>query len=203
MKMKVCKKCLLDKELNEFNKRLGTKDGLAYECRECSKKRGKEYYNTNQKKIKNYQKEYYQNNNDYVLNRIKNYREKNFDKINESEKKRRKIRKTYLNEYNKKRREVDVLFRLITNLRSRTYKFLKNKSKPTKDIIGINLDELKKYLESKFYGDICWENYGLWHIDHIVPLSTAKNEDELIKLCHYTNLQPLYAKENIIKSNKI
>jgi hypothetical protein len=201
--MKICKKCLLTKDLNEFNKRFGTKDGLGYECRECSKQRGKEYYDNNQKKIKEYQKDYYQNNSNYVLSRTKNYREQNIDKINEYEKNRRKNRKIYLNEYVKNRRQVDILFRLISNLRNRTHKFLKNKSQPTKNIIGIELDELKKYLESKFYGDMCWENYGLWHIDHIVPLSTAKNEDELIKLCYYTNLQPLYARENIIKSNKI
>ena len=65
--MKICKKCSLTKNLNEFNKRVGSKDGFAYECRECSKKRGKEYYNKNEKKIKLYQKEYYQNNCEYIF----------------------------------------------------------------------------------------------------------------------------------------
>jgi hypothetical protein len=80
---------------------------------------------------------------------------------------------------------------------------LKNKSKSTKEIIGIELDELKIYLETLFVDGMTWDNYGSWHIDHIIPLSSAKNEEELIKLCHYTNLQPLYAIDNIIKSNKI
>jgi hypothetical protein len=51
-----------------------------------------------------------------------------------------------------------------------------------------------------------WENHGVhgWHIDHIIPLSSAKDDIELLKkLCHYTNLQPLWAEENRIKSNKI
>ena len=48
-----------------------------------------------------------------------------------------------------------------------------------------------------------WDNYGKWHIDHIIPLSSAKTEQDILKLCHYTNLQPLWAKGNIIKSNKI
>ena len=48
-----------------------------------------------------------------------------------------------------------------------------------------------------------WENRNLWHVDHIIPLSSAKTEEELVKLCHYTNLQPLWAEDNLKKSNKI
>lgn len=48
-----------------------------------------------------------------------------------------------------------------------------------------------------------WENRNEWHIDHITPLSSAKTEEELYKLCHYTNLQPLWAEENLKKGNKI
>jgi hypothetical protein len=50
---------------------------------------------------------------------------------------------------------------------------------------------------------MCWENRNEWHIDHIVPLSSAKTEDEVYGLCHYTNLQPLWAKDNLQKSNKL
>ena len=201
--MKECRKCLNIKPFDFFNKRSNTKDGLAYECRECSKKRGKKYYINNEEKIKKYQKEYYINNENFIKNRTKKYRELNIDKIKLYENIRREGRKEYLNNYFKQRREIDILFRLSSNLRNRTRKFLKNKSKPSKDIIGIEVDELKKYIESKFITGMTWDNYGDWHIDHIVPLSSAKNEDELIMLCHYTNLQPLYAKDNIIKSNKL
>ena len=81
----------------------------------------------------------------------------------------------------------------------------KNKSKSTEIIIGISFDELKIYLESKFIEGMTWSNYGFngWHIDHIIPLSSAENEEEIYKLCHYTNLQPLWAEENLKKGKKI
>jgi hypothetical protein len=73
----------------------------------------------------------------------------------------------------------------------------------TEDIVGINYNEFKNYLESKFIDGMNWDNRGEWHIDHIIPLSSAKSEEELRKLCHYTNLQPLWEKDNLKKSNNI
>ena len=72
-------------------------------------------------------------------------------------------------------------------------------------IIGCIPEYLKEHIENQFTDGMCWENYGLygWHIDHIIPLSSANTEDEIYKLCHYTNLQPLWAEENMKKSNKL
>lgn len=69
--------------------------------------------------------------------------------------------------------------------------------------IGCSQEELKKHLEIQFKEGMTWENYGQWHIDHIIPLSVAKTPEEMHKLCHFTNLQPLWAQDNINKSNKI
>jgi hypothetical protein len=73
----------------------------------------------------------------------------------------------------------------------------------TEEIVGISFNEFKLYMESKFVDGMNWENRSEWHIDHIVPLSTAKSEQELIALSHYTNLQPLWAMENLKKGDKI
>ena len=89
--------------------------------------------------------------------------------------------------------------------RSKINKILGSKREKTFDLIGCSPLKLKEHLEEQFTEGMCWENHGLfgWHIDHIIPLSSAKNDDELKKLCHYTNLQPLWALDNILKRDKL
>lgn len=72
-------------------------------------------------------------------------------------------------------------------------------------LVGCNIEEFKKYLESMFVDGMDWGNYGLWHIDHIIPCISfdLSNEQEQRKCFHYTNMQPLWAKDNLIKSSKI
>lgn len=77
-----------------------------------------------------------------------------------------------------------------------------NKSTRTKEMIGLDLAGFKSHIESKFQEGMTWENYGQWHVDHIKPISLARNEQDIVELNHYTNLQPLWASENIKKSNK-
>jgi hypothetical protein len=71
------------------------------------------------------------------------------------------------------------------------------------DIVGCSPEFLKKHLENQFVSGMSWDNRSEWHIDHIIPLSSAKTKDELYKLSHYTNLQPLRSEDNLRKSNKI
>lgn len=102
------------------------------------------------------------------------------------------------------RRNTDLLFRLKVNIRSRINAFIKNNptlNRPSKikEYLGCSKEELKVHLENQFKGGMSWDNYGEWHIDHIIPLSYAKTDEELYKLCHYTNLQPLWARDNISK----
>lgn len=67
------------------------------------------------------------------------------------------------------------------------------------DLVGCSLDDLRKHLEAQFTIGMTWDNYGDWHVDHVVPLCSADTEEKLYELCHYTNLQPLWAADNISK----
>ena len=126
-----------------------------------------------------------------------------------------KLRKKQ-NEYAKKRKLNDDVFRLKIIIRNNIYQSLFRKSltknKKTEDIIGCSYDDFKLYIESKFEPWMNWDNYGLydgelftgWDLDHIVPISSATTEEEVISLNHYTNFQPLCSKINRdIKRNKI
>lgn len=73
----------------------------------------------------------------------------------------------------------------------------------TESIVGISYNEFKIYMESKFVDGMSWDNKNEWHIDHIIPLSSGKSEDELIALSHYTNLQPLWAMDNLKKGARV
>ena len=108
----------------------------------------------------------------------------------------------------KRRWENDEVFAMKVRLRNlirnsfRKQGYSKFELK-TENIIGMNYNDFKEYMESMFLEGMNWENRGEWHIDHIIPLSSAKSKEELVKLCHYTNLQPLWGEDNIKKGDKI
>jgi hypothetical protein len=70
-------------------------------------------------------------------------------------------------------------------------------------MLGCDLHTAKAHLEKQFTDGMTWANHGEWHIDHIIPCASAKTEEELIKLFHYENLQPLWAIDNLKKGAKI
>ena len=110
-------------------------------------------------------------------------------------------------EYMREKRKTDVLFALKSTLRCRISRAFRD-SKMVRPsglgrLLGATLEEAKAHIEAQFQPGMSWENRGSWHIDHIIPLASAKTEDELIALCHYTNLQPLWAKDNISKGAKM
>ena len=101
---------------------------------------------------------------------------------------------------------LNVQHRISKNLRTRIWEVLKRnvKSGSTIDLMGCKPSDLMRHLETKFQIGMIWENYGSWHIDHIIPCSyfDLTNPEEQAKCFHYTNLQPLWAKENLSKGNK-
>jgi hypothetical protein len=120
--------------------------------------------------------------------------------------------KKHRNKVNKRKYKNDPLYSLKIKTRTMIYDALSNKTKRTEDILGCSFEDFKLYLESKFESWMNWGNRGLyngylnygWDIDHIIPLSSVKTEEEIIKLNHYTNLQPLCSKINRdIKRNKL
>lgn len=118
-----------------------------------------------------------------------------------------------INLYEKNRKKIDVQYKLKKILRSRITNAIKNKNGKkiykTKELLGCSSMYVQDYLESLFQPGMSWDNHGLgddkWHIDHIVPLDAfdLTNPEEQKKACHYTNLQPLWQKDNLRKSNKI
>lgn len=111
------------------------------------------------------------------------------------------------NKYQNKRRKIDNNFKLKCYLRNRINAAIKgkNKSLKTLELLGCSVDELWNYLESKFQPGMTRENYGKWHIDHIKPCARFDFNDpkQQLECFHYTNLQPLWAIDNIKKSDNI
>lgn len=111
--------------------------------------------------------------------------------------------------YNRKRLLSDPAFRLLAATRSRIRGIIKyrNPWPNTLDIIGCDKSQFLSHMESRFTHGMSWDNYGLsgWHIDHIVPCSSfdLSNREELLKCFHYTNLQPLWAKDNLMKADSV
>jgi hypothetical protein len=187
METKICSKCGLEKKLEEFPKDKNRNDGYYVHCKLCRKLT----YQSNSTIIKEKSKKYYYDN-----------KEKNHKKILE----RNRLWRKNNSSYTTNRKKSDPAFKLIKNLRRRLNRFISftyfTKRNTTIHHIGCSPQELKLFLEKKFIDGMTWENYGKWHIDHITPLSSAKTEEEIYKLCHYTNLQPLWAIDNLKKSNK-
>ena len=226
--MKVCSKCKIEKELSEFVKDNRIKDGYAGRCKSCINKYKKGWNEKNKGKCKEYQKKYYKNNKDEILNRNKEYNKeyrkeyykknkeyhkeyhkkyykKNKEILKEKYKEYRKNSKEYRNRYNRNRKKTDHLYKLKCTLRSAMWRSFKkrrwNKNSKSQELLGCDFEIVKTHLEKQFTKDMNWGNYGKWHIDHIIPLSVADNKHEVEMLCHYTNLQPLWAKDNFSKSD--
>jgi hypothetical protein len=142
--------------------------------------RSKKYYERDKEKILNIQKERWKNDSNF-----------------------RKRRSNYVTE----RKKNDINFKLNVTIRNRVNKSIIKKYKTGKSIemLGASIDVVRKHIEDLWLTGMSWENHKKdgWHIDHIIPLSSCNNEEDMVKLCHYKNLQPLWAEDNLKKSDKM
>lgn len=207
--MRVCKDCKIEKEVSEYyyNKKGKLKSNS---CKSCFCIMMKEYRKNNMEKIRNGRKEYYNRNKESILDKNVEYCRRNREHRNEKAKENyhKNNYKTKKSEYVINRMNNDELFKLKFNMRTLIRNAFRraftSKSRKTSEILGCTFEEFKIYLESKFDENMNWENQGTyWHLDHIIPISSAQTEEEVYKLNHYTNFQPLYWLDNLKKSNKI
>ena len=204
--MKKCSYCQLIKDETEFCKDKSRNDGLNHRCKSCCKEiqKGDSY--------KSSQKKHYENNKEKHFARCAKWREKNRELLRERFRTRYRKRQT---EYIVNRRKEDNEFRLYCNFSSNMRMSLKSiksngiskNGKSWEDIVGYTLEDLINHLEPLFQEGMSWDNYGQWHIDHILPISSFNiqeiGDDEFKKCWSLSNLQPLWAIDNIKKQNKI
>ncbi|MHA1738808.1 MAG: hypothetical protein ACTSWD_09500 [Candidatus Heimdallarchaeota archaeon] len=226
-KVKICTKCKEKKLLVEFRKDNSKKDGYYSSCINCCieydkiryrirkseySQRHKKYYQENKAKIKNKTQNYYlknitkkrqyskdhhlkhKNDIDYKNKRLE-YREKNKIRLN---------KQIYL--IHRKYYKNNISYRIKENCRGRINNALRGytKSLSTMLLIGCEVDYLMFHLQEQFTKGMSWDNYGDWHVDHIRPCASFDfvKESEQKKCFHYTNLQPLWAKDNLSKHTK-
>lgn len=221
---KVCTKCKRGLPLDNFHKNKNSKDGLCCWCKDCTKAS----YEKNREKRLQYQKDYKKSDEERFREQQKRWKSQNKEKVSRQRRIYEEENKEVLSEYRKRyflknrekilsyncqylkgREKTDHLFAFKKRVRglirsSFGRKGLK-KNKNTTDILGCSFEELQKHLYKTFF-----ENYGYQydgkepvHIDHIIPLATAKTEQDVIRLCHFTNLQLLKPTDNLKKSAKM
>ena len=212
--LKTCTKCGVQKRLDEFYKRPASKDGLQPNCRACCSDVNHRWYANPENRAK--KAEAYHRRYSNPENRAKKAEaNRRYLQTPEARAKRaERARRWYAKpenrakqaNYKRRRHQTDPQFRLANILRARLYIALKgiDKSARTLELLGCSIEHLTHHLESKFLPGMSWENHGEWHVDHIRPLASFDLSDphQQRQACHWTNLQPLWASDNIIKGAK-
>ena len=192
--MKTCKNCRRSLPQDDFYKKQGNSDGRRSLCKTCHRAETKIWKSKNREQERANNANWYKNNND-------------IKKQQEAE--RRKRLPHYWRDLERTKRKTDVNFRLRQNLRARIGHAIKRGAKVGSAVgdLGCTISELKQYLESKWQPGMTWDNWSThgWHIDHITPLASfdLTDPEQLRTACNYTNLQPLWAEDNLSKGDRI
>ena len=216
MLYKKCRVCGEMKEVVEFHKKKGAPDGVRNECKECVKyiqKKYKEAPNFKEKR-KEYDENRYAEKKEEILEHKKEYHIKNRDKILSYKKEYRRENKQQIKEWrdNNKDKNSNGQSRYrekyphIIAWRSLLHSTLKRLGTPkqnhTISMLGYSASELKSHIEKQFLEGMTWENHGEWHIDHIRAVTNFSDTEDVRVVCALENLQPLWAFDNLTKSNK-
>ena len=172
-----------------------------------NKQKRKEYLLLNKEKIKKQNKQYYLNNKEKIIKYKKKYYLNNIKKMKKYYKLYSQKNRKKLNQYRANKAKNDPIFKLIQNQRRRIRQALKEmkKTKSTLKLLGCSATELWNHLEKQFKPKMTRKNYGKWHVDHIRPCASFDlTNPKQQQICfHYTNLQPLWAIDNIKKGAKL
>ncbi len=202
MEGKKCSKCKEIKDSSSFSNCLSAKDGLQWVCKRCRRLYQIEH--------KDQIKQRTDKNKEKITSQIRKWRKDNDLKMREQKKEYyQKHKKTIIERHrlnHHKRYKFDINYKLTVNLRNRLNRAIEDNYKSGSAVrdLGCSIQELKLYLESQFTEEMNWNNHGKWHIDHIKPLASfdLTKREELLKACNYTNLQPLWAVDNLKKGDR-
>tara|TARA_Y100000389_G_scaffold152362_1_gene152336 strand:+ start:7675 stop:8460 length:786 start_codon:yes stop_codon:yes gene_type:complete len=222
---KHCGKCKTFVNISNFN-RGKTWDLLRNTCKTClheermknrpkMREYNKKYWERTKEEQTARSKIWRENNKDYIKEKNKQYYEENWKELNKKDYQRRKKKlqndpeykekcAAWRRDYEKNERLTNPQYKIKTNISRRIRELLQEKGGKnfhTNEYIGCSIYDLRCHLEKQFDEYMNWDNYGKWHIDHIIPCNSFDLKDEFQqKACfHYTNLQPMWAKENIQK----
>lgn len=222
---RTCAMCETIKQKDEFSEDMHSRKTIR--CKSCVSLKNKEYRQANRERLSAASRDkYYREcpeqrkerraveylaNQDKILAERKDYHKRNGDKRRAYQKRYYRANKEatakYMLAYVKNRYANDRLFALSMNMRGRLNHVLAGsgwvKKRSNEATFGCTYEFLVTYLESKFLPGMSWENRSEWHIDHEKPLASAKTGEELLTLCHYTNLQLLWAEDNLKKGAKM
>ena len=192
-------KQVINRILKENGVTLGPSGRRFIGGREVAMKKYESKPETKDRKKRNYHV-WYNENKDYRKEYLKEYREKNTEKIKKTKR-----------DYERNRKASDPLYKLISNFRTAIYQVLKesnvDKNKHYFDILQYTPESLIKHLESQFENNMNWDNYGEWHVDHKLPITSFNIEEmgdeEFMRCWSLENLQPMWGTDNIRKSNRV
>ena len=194
MEVKVCKKCKEEKCVMQFRKNKSVKSGLRSECKACQNEYNRKWNEENREKQREHSRKSKVKNREHQ----RKWREENRERLRE-----------YKRKWLKNGTPAAKNYRIAINLRRRVNGVINGayKSAPTLELLGCSIEELKQHIEAQFAEGMIWDNYGKdgWHIDHIKPCASFDLTDpEQQRQClHYTNLQPLFAEDNLSKGAKL